>query len=116
MGSRWERGERGASTAAPAASARTARAQPPTWLPAGRVAGGRGSDVQGAADHGAARYGCKAPNTITTTTTPPPPPQGGLASSGSTVSCTLIPLVTRSSTIRQRWPGRNAPSIAFLVP
>ena len=26
------------------------------------------------------------------------------------------PLVTRSSTMRQRWPRENAPSIAFFVP
>mmetsp|Transcript_41125 Transcript_41125/g.103367 ORF Transcript_41125/g.103367 Transcript_41125/m.103367 type:complete len:231 (+) Transcript_41125:118-810(+) len=36
--------------------------------------------------------------------------------SGSTVSSTLAPLVTRSSTMRQLCPGWNAPSIAFLVP
>ncbi len=44
------------------------------------------------------------------------PTASPFTSRGSTVSCTLMPEVTRSSTIRQRWPGWNAPSIAFLVP
>ena len=41
---------------------------------------------------------------------------GMLTSSGSTVSITEAPLVTRSSTMRQVCPFWNAPSMAFLVP
>lgn len=54
---------------------------------------------------------CSLSSTTTTSVTSRPDSRRG-----STVSITEAPLVTRSSTTRQRWPASKEPSISFFVP